>query len=164
MLERQWAEHVVETYWAPNPTPIDPKAIASAMGVRVQGMNPFDPAFESSVSGMYTNEGGQPTIYFNVLDSANRQRFTIAHELGHHVLHNNHGKRFRDTSAALQGGTYDPVEVQANRFAAELLMPDYAVHALIVDNGVASIERLAQSFGVSEKAMQIRLKNLGYID
>lgn len=161
MLERQWAEHLIQTYWAPKPTPIDPEAIAKAMGVSVRTITPFDTDVDPGVSGMYSNESGAPVIHYNAMDPENRQRFTIAHELGHHVL--KHGARFRDTSAAFSGGTYDPVEVSANRFAAELLMPAYSVRVLVVDNGITSIPKLAGAFRVSEQAMLYRLKNLGYV-
>ncbi|QTK47137.1 MULTISPECIES: ImmA/IrrE family metallo-endopeptidase [Xanthomonas] len=161
MLERQWAEHLIEQYWAPRPTPVDPEAIAKAMGIKIEAASPFSDNFEANVSGMYSNEGSRPCISYNILDPENRRRFTIAHELGHHVLQ--HGMRFRDTSSAFSSGSYDPVEVSANRFAAELLMPVYSVKVLVVDHGVTSIPQLAEAFKVSEQAMYYRLKNLGYV-
>lgn len=161
MLERLWAEHILQSFWAPRPTPVDPEVIARNMGIEVMGMSPFQPGFDPNISGMYVNDGGKPTIYYNMMDPENRKRFTIAHELGHHVLQ--HGNRFRDTSATLSGGSYDPAEVSANRFAAELLMPAYSTKVMVVDNGITSLSQLANAFQVSEQAMHYRLKNLGYV-
>jgi len=131
------------------------------MGVVVEGLSPFAPGYDSTISGIYVLEDGKPKIYFNLMDPPNRQRFTVAHELGHHVL--KHGPRFRDTSATLSGGSYDPIETSANRFAAELLMPTHPMKVLVEEQGIVSLPTLAASFGVSEKAMHYRLKNLGYI-
>lgn len=161
MIERQLAEQVIQSYWSGRPVPVDPSAIAQACGIEVRGMSPFQPGYDSSISGMYTADEGRPTIWYNMADPPNRQRFTIAHELGHHFLQ--HGPRFRDTSSTLAGASYDPVEVSANRFAAELLMPAYTMKILVVDRGMTSVPALASMLQVSEPAMVYRLKNLGYI-
>jgi len=161
MLERQLAENVIQHFWAGRPVPVDPFEIAGRAGIEVKGLSPLQPNYDPAISGAYTNEGGHPVINYNLSDPPNRQRFTIAHELGHHFLQ--HGPRFRDTSATLAGGSYDPVEVSANRFAAELLMPAYTMRVMIVDQGVTSVETLASAMQVSEQAMIYRLKNLGYI-
>ena len=131
------------------------------MGVHVKAFEWTDPDWDPKVSGMFEMVDDQPTIHYNSADGQNRIRFTIAHELGHYVL--KHGKRFRDTSAMFAGGTYDPYEVAANRFAAELLMPVYPVKVLLEDHGITSISQLALAFQVSEPAMTYRLKNLGYL-
>lgn len=57
---------------------------------------------------------------------------------------------------------FDPIEVEANRFAAELLMPEAAVRHY-VQHGIISISELARTFAVSEVAMKYRLKNLGIL-
>lgn len=56
----------------------------------------------------------------------------------------------------------DPAEVDANRFAAHLLMPEQIVHAMIRVRGIHSVEELARLFGVSRAAMRFRPKELGY--
>ena len=71
---------------------------------------------------------GEPPTGVNSLHAPVRQRFTIAHELGHAVLHAREGihldqafrLRFRDQTSAM---AIDPEEIDANSFAAELLMP-----------------------------------------
>jgi Zn-dependent peptidase ImmA (M78 family) len=58
---------------------------------------------------------------------------------------------------------YDPVESSANRFAAELLMPESAVRSMISDKAYSNLSALATAFNVSEVAMKYRLKNLGLV-
>ena len=141
MIERELAEAVIQHFWAGRPVPVNPEEIAVKAGIEVRSISPFEPGYDPAISGAYANDGKRPVISYNLGDTPNRQRFTIAHELGHHFLQ--HGPRFRDTSATLAGGSYDPIEVAANRFAAELLMPAYAMRVLIVDQGVTSVDVLA---------------------
>jgi len=102
-----------------------------------------------------------------------RRRFTIAHELGHLVLQRDDlfhvdekfpvAFRSEDSSKA-----HSPFEVEANQFAAELLMPekllmrDVAKLPLGLDVEEA-IAELARRYEVSEQAMTIRLSALGVI-
>ncbi len=138
--------------------PIDPKQIARAQGIRIIP----DPTFElEGISGEFDNEGGTPVIRYNPEDSVKRQRFTLAHELGHFAL--NHGHAFRDTKKNFSLSHYDPREVAANKFAAEILMPEVAVRILIEQRKIMDVSRLAELFDVSLAAMKFRLENLGYL-
>lgn len=157
--ERKKATDVLAQYWAGRSTPVDPFEIAKEMGLEVKSLDPFDDA-EGNLSGAY-EDGSVGTIYYNPIEPPRRRRFTVAHELGHHVL--GHGANFRDPLAPARGESYNPVEVAANRFAAELLMPAYAVKTLIDHAGITSVSTLAEAFEVSEPAMLFRLKNLGYV-
>jgi len=66
-------------------------------------------------------------VYVNKLDSGNRRRFTVAHELGHWLMHKEDLHRNPDEYAILYrrplGVEVDPVEQEANCFAANLLVP-----------------------------------------
>ncbi|MBS1003511.1 ImmA/IrrE family metallo-endopeptidase [Acetobacter thailandicus] len=107
-------------------------------------------------SGQFLEVGptGSPTIYINTKKSLNHQRFTLAHELGHYFLR--HGSRMRDTAEQLV--KKDPVEMAANRFAAELLMPeDYVMECA---RNFLSVQDMAKKFKVSEQAINNRLKTL----
>lgn len=100
-----------------------------------------------------------------------RQRFSIAHEVGHFVLHYKPGSDsnlFACSSADMEvgrPGTSGSVsehlrrEWEANRFAAELLMPEESVVAMYRVTGGNAI-RLARHFRVSVKAMEIRLEQI----
>jgi len=97
-------------------------------------------------------------IFINSRRPWTRRRFTMAHELGHHVLGHQAGlDRNVDESP-------DPAEASANAFAAEFLMPAELVHAAprIYDHEEAA--ELAAHFMVSGKAMLIRLVSLGRIE
>ncbi len=114
------------------------------------------------VSGaLRKSRGSDPEIYLNQDDSLNRQRFTCAHELGHYVRRTSAGDLdydFVDRRDELASVGRDPEEIYANQFAASLLMPE----DLVTEewrNGLAPV-RLALKFGVSEDAMNYRLRNL----
>jgi len=110
-------------------------------------------------------DNGKVVIYYNPNHHENRQRFTIAHELGHYFLNhldNNH-KKYRDLRENFNINNFDYKEVEANKYAAELLMPKDKIDFLIYTKGITNIEELAQILKVSTMALTYRLKNLGYI-
>jgi len=147
------------------PVPVD--KIAKGMGAQLR----FSP-LDGELSGMIFIKDGVPIIGVNSLHHPNRQRFTIAHEVGHLELHRDiisksvHvDKAFpvlmRDQIAA--AGT-DQIEVDANQFAAELLMPKFLIDLEIKD-GLADIDSdiplddLARKFRVSKQAVEYRIRN-----
>lgn len=153
-MSLQTARDVLQQYWDGS-LPVNPAQIALAMGIEVRP-DPF-----LGYSGHYLrNGGGVPLIIYNCNEAAVRQKFTIAHELGHHV--NGDDNVPRDTSVQFSSANWNPVEAAANKFAAALLMPAEHVRYLANSRG-ANLSWLAQKFGVSTAAMQYRLKNLGII-
>ena len=113
--------------------------------------------------------------FVNAADILPRRRFTAAHELGHFVLHREVMKRFRlDTDQTLleTDVAADPMEADANRFAAELLMPEEVIRARADElrakyracPRLVLAYRLASELLVSREAMRYRLKNLGVGD
>lgn len=130
--------------------------------------------FEGEVSGMLYREDDHSVIGVNSAHAQNRQRFTMAHEIGHLVLHEGRPV-FVDTFGGrinLRDGTSDDQEIEANAFAAALLMPEAfvqeAVRDVIIRRGSASpselVNELAKKFRVSPQSMNYRLQNLGFID
>jgi len=103
-----------------------------------------------------TDEGSK-IIIVNPSDSLARQRFTVAHELGHALLHNEGVHERSDVRLA----SYRRHEVEANKFAASLLMPSEKV-VLAFEMG-KNLEEMAILFGVSQTAMRIRLETLGLV-
>ena len=111
-------------------------------------------------------------IYVNAVEaqrSPGRRNFTIAHELGHWHLHRTAGTahtRFCRTDEV--GGdaraVHDTarIEREANRFAAALLMPEALVRAHAEELRL-NVNLLAERFGVSGLAMQVRLESLGLL-
>lgn len=107
--------------------------------------------------------GGERPVFrcvFNSSEALVRQRFTQAHELGHVVLDhvNEHNRMMRDEQFTAGGEVY---EIEANHFAAELLMPSKYMEILVRE--IPDIQELADKFGVSTTALQFRLKNLGFL-
>lgn len=151
------ASKFLRLYWDGS-LPVDPVRIAQAAGVVVYGRGgPTDPHYE--FSGFYRRFNGQPSIEFNITEAPVRQRFTIAHELGHFAL--GHEDSPRDSGDFQSSG--DPRERQANQFAAELLMPANEVRNMFLSGVMGSTERLASAFGVSKAALGYRLINLGLV-
>jgi Zn-dependent peptidase ImmA (M78 family) len=104
---------------------------------------------EGGPAGAYTQERGVPFILVNSSEPVVRQRFTLAHEFGHHRL--GHGDVLDET---VSWAATTPKEVLANRFAAEFLVPIAAVDLWFQTNedapfGLESLVRLANAFGVS---------------
>ncbi|MEJ7736322.1 MAG: ImmA/IrrE family metallo-endopeptidase [Chitinophagaceae bacterium] len=126
-----------------------------------------------NISGVLIIENGQATIGFNKNESRVRNRFSVAHELGHYILHKDGSDLFVDKQFRVmyRGTNTDGVnythEREANEFAACLLMPDNLVREEIAsleldytDEDIIKI--LAKKFDVSTVAMSIRLSNLGF--
>lgn len=100
-------------------------------------------------------------IYVNKNDSAARQAFTIAHELGHWLMHQSQLSTEPDKYAILYRkplgvANPDPIEKQANAFAACLLVPRDMLERYRKDS---SINELAAIFGVSTDVIGYRLKH-----
>ncbi|MDQ3819254.1 MAG: ImmA/IrrE family metallo-endopeptidase, partial [Acidobacteriota bacterium] len=136
---------------------------------------------ENDLSGFLLRDFDKKTalIGVNASHSLNRQRFTIAHEIGHFCLHNYEGVHFDGKNTGLQvhlrndkssEGT-NIEEREANLFAAELLMPKMLLEKdlatvkeiYLLDEEDQSIKNLANKYQVSVRALTYRLANLSYI-
>lgn len=143
------------------PVPLD--RIAKHFGAKVTYS-----ILEDGVSGLLYKKGGKTVIGVNALHPETRQRFTIAHELAHLVLHQgdifvDKGHMYRDSRS---GQGIDQKEIDANAFAAELLMPEDLVRKELASSSIDledqdELAALAEKFDVSMQALTIRLKNLG---
>lgn len=101
--------------------PIDPFQIAASLGIRV-----FRTPLEIGTAGFILKEKDDelPVIYLNASDGLQRQRFTLAHELGHYVEHRDDAQiAYMDMRDELAYSGTDCTERWYNAFAAELLMP-----------------------------------------
>jgi Zn-dependent peptidase ImmA (M78 family) len=153
------ANDVLNKHWD-GTLPVDPKRIARAMDVEVVqevGMNDY--------SGLVEIKNGQSVIHYDVTESPVRQRFTIAHEVGHIALGHLHTgeAHFRDPPDHFTTNQRRPKEAAANAFAAELLMPTRIVRYVLSEKKIANMERIANIFFVSQAAMRYRLINLGLL-
>jgi Zn-dependent peptidase ImmA (M78 family) len=127
------------------------------------------------LSGFAYQKDGTRFIGVNRAEGSERQRFTLAHELGHLFLHRDESLRYDQGLMMLRNshssdGT-DIKEIEANRFAAELLMPEEALRTDMatlpdIDFMVESketrqyIKQLAEKYQVSAQAMSVRIATL----
>jgi Zn-dependent peptidase ImmA (M78 family) len=149
--------------WRSGSVPVED--IASLLDLPVK----FAPYLNGDLAGMLIVHP-TPMIAINSAHHRNRQRFTIAHEIGHFLLHSKEDihidKRmqvlYRDGNSSL---AVDTQEVEANYFAAELLMPriallnDLSVKPLDVEDD-DQLAELAKQYGVSQQAMAFRIANI----
>ena len=95
-------------------------------------------------------------IRVNSKHPANRQRFTVAHELAHYILHKEEIGVNDCIDRGTRVGLQDKKEIEANRLAADILMPTDLVRRLLRDREMSSIKKLAETLAVSENALRIR--------
>lgn len=147
--------------------PIDVEQLATKVGAVVS----YE-VFKEDLSGVCIKEKHRIVIGVNSFHANTRQRFTIAHEIGHLVLEHK-GDVFIDQTVmrrdAKSSQAVDRQEIEANQFAAELLMPRDLVLAAVERrqskksdlSPTAIVDELSQEFQVSTQAMEHRLTNLG---
>jgi Zn-dependent peptidase ImmA (M78 family) len=122
------------------------------------------------ISGMIVRDGTSVLIGVNTTQAETRQRFTLAHEFGHFLLHEgkpvHYDKQFRMDlrSAASSAGT-DTEEIEANYFGSSILMPRIFLERELADRFIDiedanAVEDLAKRYKVSPQAMNIRLLNV----
>lgn len=109
------------------------------------------------------------------------QRFTVFHEGGHHALHvrptkvqtsflssepKHNSQPFVCRSDHIASKNYDPLEWQANRYAGAMMMPSMEVYIFVERTTFVDLAKCGDEFrshfGVSQKAMEKRLSDLGY--
>ena len=126
----------------------DPVAIANDCGLEVRE----EPELKELQLSGYLDVPNH-VILVNPFELYARQRFTIAHELGRYLF--GHGSANGESERA----NVAMLEVQANQFAVELLMPVSSIR----QNLRLSATELCERFGVSARALEYRLKHLGVI-
>lgn len=125
------------------------------------GIDVYNSSMSRNISGAIIKEGDKYVIYVNDKHPKNRQRFTIAHEIAHYILHKEKiGDNLTD-NAMYRSKLSNVFERQANILASEILMPVNFVMQFIEEN--KSVSEMASLFKVSEGAMRIRLRQGGDI-
>lgn len=157
-ISRQEMDAIKE-YLEQKPVPLG--KIASALGVKVTVSN-----LPVGISGEISNADGNFEIRINRNESRERQRFTLAHELAHFLLHRDRipsGTGITD-NRLYRSGAPEQVEYEANRLAADLIMPEqliardiHRVDGFSMEDAVA---KLASEWQVSKAALEIRLSAL----
>lgn len=141
--------------------PVDVFALA-----RELGLDPVKEDLPDNVSGaIRVAPNGNWQIVVNALQSPLRQRFTVAHEIGHFIYHRNRLEQGGGTSDNLAYRTDEKYndnphitwlqEHQANQYASNLLIPPHHLQAAIAEG--LDEEALAKRFDVSRAAMRIKM-------
>lgn len=159
--------------------PINLEEILNLLVISIE----YEPELEEKdVIGEIAFNDQKPVIRINPFQNSYkvRERFTIAHEIGHYCLHSSSDRDgFTDSRKTMSrsGSYWDKFESEANNFAAKLLMPKdllvkegkKIIEQYKVDESKTSmpaklfVEQVSSMFLVSSKAMEYRLKNLGVI-
>ncbi|MGE0753137.1 MAG: ImmA/IrrE family metallo-endopeptidase [Variibacter sp.] len=138
--------------------PVDLQAISRDLGIKV-----YTARLGSSISGQLMRDSvrGGPSgfaIYLNSEQHPNRQRFTHAHEIAHFILHRDLINTGLIDDTMYRSELSNQYEVQANRLAADILMPIRLVKKLRQQQHDPNY--LARLFQVSPEAMKIRLDSI----
>lgn len=147
--------------------PVSVERIAESLGAKIVKRSDFG----DDLCGMIIREDGITVIGVNDTHANTRQRFTIAHEIGHLVLHSEildkvHVDKTFNYALKRDGRSkigQDRMEIEANKFAAELLMPSALLKKELqsgyidFENG---LEELAKKYAVSVQAMSIKLADI----
>lgn len=151
--------------------PVDLKRIANKLKAEIVPQHfPRD----MGISAILLKEGDHKVIAVNESHIKTRQRFSIAHEIGHLVLHANNafltvekGIEDKHLFRRLDDTPPDAIEREANQFAAELLMPEEWIREDFVDLYNKDEEdiagKLAKKYEVSQAALMFRLMNLNLV-
>ncbi|SFQ64144.1 Zn-dependent peptidase ImmA, M78 family [Amycolatopsis arida] len=157
------AEQTVPTF-----DPVDTSPVQAALMVRAQWRMPVGPVRNltrwleaagcvvleenfgtSRIDGMSQWIDDHPIMLINNAVPTDRKRLTLAHELGHLVLHN--------------GLATDDPEREANEFAAELLMPGHVIKPDLCPATIGRLRDLKRVWGVSMQALYERAYSLDMV-
>jgi Zn-dependent peptidase ImmA (M78 family) len=157
-LARQLARKITQEFRLKEP-PVEVAILIQARGLRL---------VLSAVAGALSGQlfPKQSEIFVNTCNrSTARQRFTMAHELGHWELRHYLNEELPPDSQGFEGvyeaqGSYEgrsPIEIEANTFAAELLMPGAWIKREKRPLAAGRANELAELYGVSREAMFYQL-------
>lgn len=137
--------------------PLDIAGLTIALGIKTR----YEPMpDDDSGSLVKDKKTGDWIMTVNSLHHPHRQRFTIAHEIGHRIKHSALSDDFKDKTF-FRNGESNRIEAEANKFAAELLMPE-ELFVDFVGRVSGKVEDIASHFQVSSMAVRVRAKSLGY--
>jgi predicted transcriptional regulator len=138
----------------------DLEALIERLGGKIEYQDFWE--LESSATGSIKIRGANDfTIYLPSYTGQERDRFTIAHELGHYVLHYLYPRQRGNDPGPVKALRYGTgrVEWEANWFAAAFLMPEESfTKSFQTHNG--DLFDVAQEFQVSSRAVLIRAQSL----
>ena len=135
--------------------PVMVGAIAKDLGLIVKSST-----LRPGISGFIKENDDGVVIKINRHDSKERQRFTLAHEIAHFLLHKEEIKNGIEDTMLFRSNLSDELEVEANRLAADIVMPFTLIHEAKIPSSTPfpeKVETLAKLSQISIQAMEIRL-------
>lgn len=152
MYAQRSAHNLLQVVWMDRGFPVNPVWIAGKLGVTVVETE----LPEAVLGSLVKDRNKDPVIIINQSDEQEHKRFNCAHKIGHFADHQMHQDNFyKHLALREEYSSTDPKEVFAHRFSQELLMPEDEIHRL--ESESASVEVMAQHFGVPEECMRIRI-------
>ncbi|MFL7009797.1 ImmA/IrrE family metallo-endopeptidase [Enterovibrio norvegicus] len=161
MYSSEWSklsqEHqsLIRSYQQEFPVKIGGLAKELAIIVRVSTLS-------AGISGQIKEEDGTVTIKVNKGETKTRQRFTIAHEISHFLLHRHLLREGISDDVLYRSNASDSIELEANKLAADILIPEQEYQR--VNNELLSSysgdqlhEKVADYFGISTTALKKKL-------
>lgn len=144
---------------------VDVVKLANNLGIEV-----FSKPMLDKNSGSIQLKEGKPVITVNRLHPATRQRFTIAHEIGHYLKHQPVLEKTKQLDRAKEAEVNEKIEAEADKIAAEILMPKYMIDELFAKKGwnektkfdAKMINKIADMFFVSKAMVINRLRDLKF--
>lgn len=141
--------------------PVDPFALAAGRDITVEGK----PEAHDGVSGMLLRHGNSfGIVYATHIPNEGFQRFSVSHELGHYFLEGHIDQLLKTGVHVSRAGfvTADPYELEADHFAAGLLMPETPFRMEMENHepGLAAVDALAARCVTSRTATAIRYAEL----
>ncbi|HGZ7313006.1 TPA: ImmA/IrrE family metallo-endopeptidase [Vibrio parahaemolyticus] len=130
-------------------TPLDLPSLCHVLGIGIRYV-----PLGNNISGKLHHDGSRWLINVNSLHHPRRQRFTIAHELGHYFLHRDSQDSYEDATFH-RGKNYTKKELEADNFAGALLMPKDEFKNFVRRTS-NKIDDIAEYFGTSGVAIKKR--------
>lgn len=155
-LAREKAHGILKMYRILE-SPVNVTDIAGKLGFSIVSF-----PFPDTISAVIRIDNGKKIIGVNQKHPETRQRFSIAHELGHYLSGHENFSHEHEIFVDRDKKYLDPHhrdEEEADEFAAELLMPEPMLKKDVLENKL-NASTLAQKYNVSEQAMWIQLINL----
>lgn len=140
--------------------PVKVGAIAKDLGLVVKSST-----LKPGISGQIKEENGIVTIKINRHDSKERQRFTLAHEIAHFLLHKEEIKNGIEDTMLFRSALSNELEVEANKLAADIVMPFSLIKKISFPPDTkfeVRVERVANLLELSIPAIDIRLGKKGF--
>jgi hypothetical protein len=153
----QRAEQVIEELWITSAADLDVEAIAFDQGIEVR----YEPL--NGCEATLVGYGAKAIATIRRSPSRGRERFSIAHETGHWLLHRGKSFRCRVDDIVQNYSSEAALEKEADQFASHLLMPTAILRPIIKSLAkptLKDLQRVADDFDVSLQAMSIRLAAL----